>query len=390
MGGTAAGFQTALAEDQQPIDNPQDVEEAIAYANEALQAAGALEEMADNIDPYDPTALDLEKLDVAVENYIDQFNIPSIALESDDDDEASNGKTGRLKKVVLYLYALVERVFKALFDFFSNQKLVARRVMPKTREYIGRSDSLSASVGAQLSIKDRGIMVALHVDGIAPKKTPELFDALVEQFEQQYRYSPVPEVVRLVSAAKAKDEKRTVVEAEALRDKLENGLKNSLEKTDPEKFSFFPTKVVDGTDYYVSQPLFGQNYIAGNISHDVTDKGTFTFNCGVRRDAEVPLRVSSFPVLGPEEIRHICRTALRASESIIRFSRDEELLKKALREAAFVTSKEPDQSSVIALRNMAAVGQNSYIVYLRFVSRSMQALMRWCAQSITKYEEVGK
>jgi hypothetical protein len=92
--------------------------------------------------------------------------------------------------------------------------------------------------------------------------------------------------------------------------------------------------------------------------------------------------------LTPDEIRQISRTTVQLCESIIRFSRDEELLQKVLREAGFVHTKEVDKSAVVALRNISAVGQNSYIVYLRYMVRTMKALMQWCAASIKRYEGV--
>ncbi|BAW19496.1 hypothetical protein [Ralstonia phage RP31] len=390
MGGTQDGFRTALQEDH-PIVNPQEVEEAIAYANEALDAAQSLEETANGIDPFDPTAIDLQKLEVAVENYIDRFNIPTAALESaDEEEEEDKVKHSRLKKVILYLYALVERIFKTLFDFFANQKITARKLILPIKNYIGRADSLSSSIAAQLNIKDRSIMVALNIDGIAPQKTPELFDRLADTFEQQYRFSAVAEVVRLVGAARAKEYDRVKKEADILRDKLEAGIKESLNPIDPNTLSVFTEKKNDSLDFYASEALFGQNYITGVIGKEVRENGTFTYHCNIRRDSEVPLRVAFFPVLTPDEIRRVCRTALKVCENVVRFSRDEELMRKILREAAFVKSKDPDQSSVVALRNITAIGQNSYIVHLRFIMRTMQALLRWCSQSIERYENVGK
>lgn len=372
-------------EETHPIDNLQDIDEAVAYANEALEAAERLEEAQLNSTP--DNALANQLLKVAVENYIERFQIPTAALESEEDGDKD--EAGRLKKVILYLYAIVQRIFKALFDFFRNQKLVARKLMPLTKVYIGEADSLTATLAGQMNIKDRSLMVALHIDGIAPKKIPEQFDRLAETFEKQYQFSSVSEVVRLISAAKEKNQERVVKEAEILRARLEAGLKAALTEVEPRSTVAFSEKKVEGNTYFASDVTFGQNYIFGIVGDQVSTQGTFTYRCGIRRDAEVPLRVPAFPVLTPDEIRHVCRTSLRVCENIIRFSRDEELLQKALREATFLTTKEADKSSVIALRNITAVGQNSYIVHLRFVTRTMQSLMRWCAASIKRYQTFG-
>lgn len=401
QGGTSDAISYPI-EETHPIEDPQQVEEAIAYANEALDAISSLESLTlpDGIGDTLPNRL----MEVAVENYIDKFGIPSAALESNDlvttggketnapreDPDAQGPGAGRLKKVVLYLYAMIQRVFNAIFDFFRSQKLAARKLIPLTKLYIGQADSLSSSVASQLNVKDRSLMTALQIEGTNPRKIPELYDSLAENFEKQHEFSAVNEVIRLVQAVKDKNPERIKKEAEELRGKLEAGLKASLEPTNPAELPIFNEKKAEGNQYFASKALFGQNYIYGVIGDNVTETGSFVFRCGIRRDAEVPLRVTFFPVLSPDEIRHVCRTSLRICENIIRFSRDEELLQKALREASFLTTKEADQSAVAALRNVAAVGQNSYIVHLRFTTRTMQALMRWCATSIQRYEELGK
>lgn len=393
MGGSQDGFDTALAETH-PISDPQEIEEAIAYANEALEVAQRLREAELNNEMCDPSSSKL--LQVAVESYIERFEIPPAALESADDynDDGARKQeaaASRLKKVILYLYAAVERVFKAIFDTLTNHKIDARRIMPLTKQYIGHADSLSAAFPTQLNIRDRSLMVALHIDGLAPRKVADQFQKLADTFEQQYAYSPVAEIVRLVSAARAKNEERVQAEAVLLRDKLEAGFKDALELVDPARVPVFINEMKNpATQFYASDAMFGQNYITGVIGKEVRPNGTFTYYCGIRRDAEVPLRAPGFPCLTPDEIRAVCRISLRVCENIIRFSRDEELIKRTLRDAAFLTTSSPDKSSVVALRNMTAVGQNCYIAHLRYVTRTMQALMRWCAQSIKRHEEVKK
>ncbi len=389
--GGSADVASPNNQEDHPIDNLQEVEEAINYAQEAMDVAQKLEQA--NLQTHTGDTLEDRLLNVAVENYIEKFNIPRAALEDNLPAEIPVGgkkDAGRLKKIILYLYALVQRIFTAIFDFFSNQKLVARKIIPRTKEYIGRSDSLSASVGQQLMIKDKSLMTALHINGIAPAKTSELYAQLSDTFEKQYTYSAVNEVIALISAAKEKNPERVKKEAELLRAKLLSGFKASLKTADASDMSVFSEKKAEANEYYISEAMFGQNYITGVIGTLVNDTGGFNYRCGVRRDPEVSLRVVSFPVLTPEEIRHICRTSLRISENIIRFSRDEVLLQKALRESTFLVSKEPDESAVAALRDTAAVGQSSYIVYLRFVTRTMQAMMRWCNVSLGLYEGVAK
>jgi hypothetical protein len=405
MGGTASAAGYQLEEDH-PINNLQEVDDAIAYASEAMEAAARLEEASLNYDGMNKTAARL--LNMAVENYIDKFDLRA-ALEANDvvlydpsaddsgdqsnnapaqDEEDGKKEVTRLKKVALYLYAVVERIFKALFDFFTNHKATARRLIPKTKQYIGEADSLTSSLAAQLNIKDRTLMNALHINGAAPANVIDMYSDLATAFEKQHAYSTVAEVVRLVTATKEKNQDRITKEANTLRDKLEAGLKASMKSIDPSTLPIFHEKKSERSNYYATEPMFGQHYIFGAIAKDVAPSGAFRFNCAVRKDTDVGVRVNFFRVLTPDEIRQVCRTALKVCENIVRFSRDEELLKKVLREASFLSTKATDEASVEALRHIANVGQNSYIAHLRFVTSTTQALMRWCAQSIARYEEV--
>lgn len=402
-GGVGDEIITPLAETH-PIDNSEDVEEAVAYAIEALNAAEKLESSIDGLETTDPLSNRL--MSAAIENYIERFEIPRAALEDHpalpysgtpsepqkktvpEDDDEDKPQASRLKKVILYLYAIVERIFKAIFDILRSQKTSARRLMPIAKQYIGESDGLSASIAGQMNVKDRLIMAALHIDGAVPKKVPELYDMLADTFEKQHVFVGVNEVMRLVGAAREKDEARVLTAAQELRFKLEAGFIAGMELVNDKEIPVISEKRSEAAQYYASEPMFGQSYIVGVIAKEINSSGTFRYSCGIRRDSEVPVRAPFFPVLRPDEIRHICRTTLRICENIIRFGHDEDLLQKALRDAAFLKTKESDKGSVVALRNIAAVGQNSYIVHLRYTMQTMQALMRWCGESIKLYNEM--
>lgn len=384
----------------EPVEDPKhkDVDEAVNYASDLIEAIEHLTSMTQCQEKTD--ALGSKLLNVAVEGYIEKFDIPNYALEDypvanteqpeETPTEETSAEASKLKKVLLYLYALVKRVFSALFDFFNSQKLTARKTIPLTKEYIGRSDSLSASVGAQLNIRDRSLMVALHIDGLAPRKLPELYDNLADTFIEQYQHSAVSQTLAVLAAAKTRDREALTKAAEVLRDKLARGFRAGFKQADANDMALFNEKKEEGKDYWISPVLFGQNYITGVIGHEINEDGTFSYSCGIKRDPEVPLRTAFFPVLTPDEIRHVCRTSLRISENIIRFSKDEDLLQKALREASFIATKEVDKTAVTALKELATIGQSSYIVYLRYTSRVMQSLMRWCNSSIKLYEQVKK
>ena len=393
-GGTASAISYPLEETPRPGDDTEEVENAIGFAMEALEAAAKLESVTDR---FSNDRLSSRLLNIAVESYIEKFDIPAAALEDNDlvvpdnssdvSTPASNKDVSKLKKVILYLYAIVERVFKAVFDLFREHYVTARNIMPKTKLFIGRSDLLSASVAAQVNIKERSLMSSLHIDGVSPRKIPELFDAIAATFEKQHGFAAIEEITNLVDATRDKDQTKITAAAEKLRAKLEQGLSTTLNEVDPQSVPVFNEKKSATVTHYASDVSFGQSYIIGSIAKEINASGTFHYNCAIRRDADVPIRTNSFPVLSPEDIRHICRTSLRICENVIRYSRDESGLHKALRQAAFLKTKEPDKSSVIALRNIATAGQNSYIVHLRYTMKITQALMRWCGLSIARYEE---
>lgn len=370
-----------------PIEEQEQLEEAFDYSDNAMTAISALEELQDALGDETPTEAQKQLINLTLNNYSTKFDIPTASLESDEGDEKP--EVSRLKKTILYLYAVVERIFKAIFDYCRNQKLVARKIIPVARDYIGMSDSLSSAVAGQLRIRDRSIMVALHIDGIQPRKAPILFDNLVATFERQAAHSPVNELIQFVNAAKEQNPERIHAMAVKLRAKLEEGLKSGLEVVDPNSLPIFNEKKLDDTTYYASEALFGQNYIFGVIAKEVNEDASYKYRAGIRRDMEVPLRIGFFNVLTPEEIRHLCRASILVCETILRNSREEELLQKVLREAGFLTTKNPDRSATSVLKNIADAGQSSYIVHLRYTTRTMRVLMRWCAASIQKYNEVG-
>lgn len=397
---TSTFYSGGDAKTVSPVTDPEEVQEAIEFANEALAAIEHLQQLNREEDRSSPA--DEKPITVAIENYIDYFGIPQVALEEHDDsnivhvgdveDEPENSpaQASKLKRVLLHLLAIVQRIFKAVFDLFAEQKLAARNMIPHTKEYIGRSDSLSASVAQQLNIRDRTLMLALHIDGLPPRKAPELYDTIAATFEKNYSHSALNETIAVISAAKEKDHDRLLVTSEKLHAKLKAGFVDSLKEADADDLSLFNAKKDDNSLYYISDAMFGQNYITGVIGKELKDDATFNYSCGIRRDPEVPLRTVSFPVLKPDEIRHISRTTLRICENIIRFSSDEDLLQQALRRAAYLVTKEPDKASVVALKEVAAAGQSIYIVYLRYTTKTMQSLMRWCNNSLRLYEEVKK
>lgn len=366
-----------------------DVAEAINYVGEALEAIDVLTKAV----PENRTVSDAEAklLNVAVEKYMRKFDIPNAALESNDvtipnDDK----KIGKLKRVILYLYAMVKRIFQSMGDLMSNSDLIAKKLMPVTKNYIGRSDSISPSISEHLTIKDKSLMVALHVEGVAPKRVVALYGELQDALDEQYKHSSVNELISLLNAARTKDLGKVKTEAVELHAKLLKGVNASLEEAGDANYKLFSEKIIDSNTYWVSKPSFGQKYVTAVVGKDVDQIGTFIYRCNITRDSDTPVRVAAFPVLSPDDIRGICRISLKICEDIVRRSRDEDLVTKAMRQASFIVTAEPDQVAVSVLRDVAASSQSTYIVYLRHTVSVMQSLMRWCGLSLKIYEGVDK
>lgn len=364
-----------------------DVEEAINYVGEALEAINTLT----NSIPVNREIGDSEAklLNVAAESYMRKFGIQNVGLEADDPDPNTK-KIGKLKRVVLYLFAMVKRIFHSLGDLLSNAEIMAKKIMPNTKNYIGRSDSISPSISEHLTIKDKTLMSSLHVEGAAPKNVVTLFEDLQSMMDTQYPHANTSELIALLNAAKTKDINKVKVEAIQLHAKLQKSLTATFEEAGADKHKLFNEKIIDTNTYWVSKPSFGQKYVTALIGNDVDQIGTFVYRCSVTRDPDMPLRVAAFPILSPDDIRGICRTSLKICEDVIKRSRDEDLIAQAMRKASFIVTSEPDQAAVSVLRDIAASAQSPYLVYLRQTCSVMQSLMRWCGLSLKMYEGVDK
>lgn len=388
--------QTQYANEDEELDAlvsfpEESVDEALTYAAECIAAAQKLSAAIEG-------HLDLKMiagLSIATESYINKFNIPIAALEAEESDiagEAPNEKEkpleekqrSRTAKVISYLYAAVKRIFQFFFDFARNQKSVARKIIPKTKELIGRIDQFDITPPAG-KIKEKGLVNALHMDGIAPRRPTAIFEQLVAEFEQVNRSSGISEMAAVLSSAKTENFEKFKTSSQALHNVLENGMKSFMNVVgNPGSHPAFRT-TVEGRHYYSTDVMFGQHYVAGSIS-DLDEDGKFFFKAGIYRDADVPIRIESLPLLRAEEIRQVCRTALRLSELVIQYSRDEDLMQRLMREASYFITKEAKGPGVAALSNFLAMANNHYFAYLRYITRTMRQLMRWAELSVQAYE----
>ena len=371
----------------------EDVDEALTFAHGCMQAAASLNSglaEAGN----DPKAIEI--LAVAAESYIDRLSLrklgpedfppaPPPPKEGQDEKEKTEQQRGKIAKAVSYLYALAKNTFQFFFDFLRNQKATARKIVPLTKDLIGRIDAFGGgSVNAKIS--DRAIVMGLHIEGMPPRRASALFEELSGQLRKINQTAGIGELTAVLLAAKDGNDDLFKRRSEELRNHLEKGMQTFMNRVDnPKLFPVFRSEQ-KGKTCYATDAMFGQNYITGMIS-ECDDKGRFFYKSLVARDPETPVRAETFPALSPDDIRQICRTALRLSEEIIDMSRDEDLVQKLMRDASFFVTAEGGSYAVPALNNFVAVANNHYFAYLRFITRTMQLLIRWALQSVVAYEK---
>ena len=366
----------------------EDVAQALSYAQDSITAASILNkayELAE--DKYALTAVH-----IAAENYALKFKMPQAALEENDEDSKkpiSEQQRSRIKSVIDYLYASAKRVFQFFFDLLRKQSHTARAAVKLTKELIGRVDSFEGKKSPE-KIKERGIIAGLHIDGITPKRASALFEDLVSKFNVINASSSLDDLSDFLAAAKSKDEKRLLDKAQKLHASLLSGVKLFMNEVgNPSTHPAFRGSF-NGRQCYATQVLFGQNYITASISKEISEDGRFTFKSSIARAAEVPVRATEVDVLPADEIRQICRSALRLSEMIIEHSRDEDETHALMREASFFVTTSDNEYAIPALHNFSAVANNHYFAYLRYIVRVMQLLMRWCRLSVQAYEQQDK
>jgi hypothetical protein len=390
-----------ITDETQPYDDVEefpegDVDEALSFAQDCLCSAASLSnglsEAGDN-----PEAIKI--LALAAESLIERFSLRSVALEDfppappppkteeakDKSGDQTDQQRSKISKVIAYLYALAKNTFQYFFDFLRNQKATARKIVPITKDLIGRIDAFGGgTIGTKIT--DRGVVMGLHIDGMPPRRATAMFEELAGQLRKINQTAGINEISAVLLAAKEKNEELFKKRSGELHDHLEKGMQTFMNRVDnPKMFPVFRNEQ-KGKTCYATEAMFGQNYITGMIS-ECDDKGRFFYKALVARDPEIPVRAESFPALSPDDVRQICRTSLRLSEEIIDMSRDEDLVQKLMRDASFFVTTEGGAYAVPALHNFVAVANNHYFAYLRFITRTMQLLMRWATQSVLAYEK---
>lgn len=381
------------------VGEAQDIERSFNFATAALEEALVLQEKADTIVELGKHMTEQQEklLSVAVEHLCAKYHITNAALESLDDEDAkqadnqskeaqSSEAVGKLKRTIDFIYAMLRRLVQALVHRFQQHRQQARSFMERAKDIIGRADVVNTG-GEVPVIANRGILNALCIGGVPPRGLNLVFDELVKHYENSKKYSGLNEMVAVLNAAKSGDMEKTKDRAEILWVLLRDGMEDCLNQVDNPQNHFMFGEQHRGHLCFASQPYFGDISISGEISESVGAFGSFFHKVQMRRNPDSILRVEALQALDSQTIRLICRSIVRLCESVIRTSRDESFLYKAIREANYLVGKKPDQLSLHALRNFQSIAQNLYINYLRLTMNSAKHLLEYCEQSVEKYEK---
>lgn len=368
-----------------------EIDEGLQFATAALEDALKIEENLQAITGLDkaPTPDQERLLNVAVEALCAKYSIPNAALESNDEPEGGRDAgeaVGRVKRALDFLYAAIRRIVQLIAHKLQEHRGHARKYMDKAKTLIGRADNLSDKAMDSM-ITDRGLINALCINGIVPRSINVIFDDMVRKFESSKDYAGLDETIALINTARAGDEEGAGDKAEKLRTVLENGLKALLPEVSNPAGHWLFGESTRGHKHFASDAYFGEVFMYGEISEEIDKLGSFYHKVGIRRSPDVVLRAEALQPLNPQVIRLICRTVIRLTESVIRSSRVETLLNKAVREADFMIGKRPDKLSLHALKNFHSVTQNLYINHLRLTMSAAKNLLIYCERSAAIREE---
>ena len=369
----------------------QDIYGSLEYATEALEKAlkvqSSLETLAQDSKFMNEQQTKL--LNVAVEKLQQDYGIPNAALESSDDEEPqeqSSEAIGRLKRTIDFLYAAVRRIVQMIIQHFQQHRGQARSFNERAKNLIGRADVIDQS-GEKPTIVDRGMINALCIGGVLPKNIHSVFDDLTASYEASKKFSGLEEMIALINVAKAGDPDKVTDKSEVLWVKLRDSMTAMLDPvSDPANHFLFGEKRRDH-EFYASKAYFGDIHLSGEISTSVGAFGGFFHKVGMRRNPDAVIKIEALHALDAQTVRLLCRSVVRLSESVIRSSRDEAMLYKAMREANYLLGKKPDQLSLHVLRNFQSIAQNLHLNYLRLSMNAAKHLLAYCEKSVQKYEK---
>lgn len=374
-----------------PIEEYDDgeIEYELGKASDALETLYVLRTVQDaKKDEADYTVSEEKIVNLALEAYSSKYGkdegTPVAALEAIDTGMPTTTTSEKIKKTIDYLFSLARHILTFFIDYVKSNRHKAKRLIGLTKEFIGRADGVN---GTPVPISTRSIMNALQIDGKRPENVTQLYTTLYQTAEALRKYNSVPELIRAISRSKIGDLDETRKDVEAVRQINEQAMRSCMENLgDPQRSFAFNGSRTD-CEYFLSPHYFGSQHIAGYISSEVKNDGSFLIDCSVRRDPERPLVVGTFESMKTTEIRDVCRAIQKFCYSTISSSGDDAALSRLLREATFVAGTNADLTTVLSLRSLASVSKGPYMSYMQLTMRTSRALLAFCGESLTAYEK---
>lgn len=358
------------------------MEVAIEEAMHALEAANLLNQSALGNSPVDKHALD-----VAVEKYIDYFQLPQAALESDNTQPGTVG--GKLKKVIVYLYSLAQKLFRFFFDYLTNKKIAAKRYVALAKNLIGRIDDYQAvSFASVEKIANKPLAAAICIDSVVPKDIVSQYLTILSNYSKQLNHTAIDESIALIKEAKVGDMDKTSKASVELYSVLKAGAEASYTLVSNAKDHPLFRSESNVNDYYIAGPYLGQMYSLIEISKEPDKDGKFYYRCVKKRDNSKPTRLNGMEALPVDNILAICRAAVKHCNNVSINSTTEARLQKILRDAKFLSTNEPTETSIVALRQFACVVKNSYATHLALSMDTTKVLLRYASESVSNYEKL--
>jgi hypothetical protein len=378
---TIMNLELEIAQDRH---DSADMHAAMNEAVYALEAASLLSKAM-----LQTTPLDEKALDVAVETYIDYFQYPQAALEDGEGTNITASAGEKLKKVIIYIYSLAQKLISYFVSFLTNKKLAASRYAKLAKNVLGRVDGFKDTTPSS-TIDNRSTIASVCINGKIPNDVVAAYTELLKKYEVQKSHTVINEASTLVRSAKIADPKTTIEASVKLHKALLAGAQASFkEDTDPKANIFFKESN-PLINYFIDGPYFGQKYVIIQTSKEPAEGGVFTYTCKVVQNNTVPVRAMQVNALSPNNITALCRVIINHCSSVTDNAGDEQALQKIFRDAKFLTTNNPTSSSVTALSNFTNIVKNSYAAYLEMSMSITRDLLSFANASATKYEKLDK
>lgn len=377
----------SIREDYTGEFDDDEINDSLQKASDALETVYVLSDIAKDTN-NDYTVTEEKTANLAIESFYQKHPEFVVANEEIDDGTPTKTTGEKIKKTIDYLFSIARNILTFFMDYIKNNKRKASGFISVTKDLIGRSDHLSSNPG--LKVDRRSIIATLHIDGSQPSNILNMYAKITKASTDQRKHIGLPEIGAASIGARRGNLDQTKEAVSGLRNIYESGYKASMEYLDNPNRSFAFNGSRDDCDHYVSESYFGAMHVAGWISKEVKQDGSFLIDSFIKTNPEIPLRTNSFEALSPEEVREICRAVHKFSQSVISNSHDETGLARLLREVTFIAGNRPDLTTVLALRSIASVSKGPFLTYLKLAMNVSKQLLNYCSESIAINEKFSK